>query len=797
MGELSSHLRHAARALRRDSRFTLLAVLTLGTGIGLSAGVFTVLHAVLLTPPPYPDPERLVVLWSDVPAEGIQEGTSAFANVQDWKSRTTAFETLAVWDPITLTLSGPDAPERMSAARVSPDLFGALRVAPSVGRVFTSDEAEGAEALAVASQAFAAERFGEASAALGQDVTLDGTSFEVIGVMPADFAYPGADTRLWLPHTHFTSGATESTRRGTGAWRVVGRLRDGATLKTARIELEAVAAELTREYSENAGLGVRVVEFHEQQTGESNRVALWTLFGAAGLVLLIACANAAHLVLIRSLERSGDRAIRAALGASRPQLIRQALFENLVVALLGGLFGAGLATGGVKLLASLAPANLLRADVNVGVVTFLYIAGLSAAIGVIFGVAPALLPARRLDITGGARVISSGAGTQSPRSYLIAGQIALALLLVFGATLLVRSALASATTDPGFEPEGVFMANLSVPAPEVRLEFYEGVVERVTRLGGVRAAGIIEDLFIGGAPSVEITVDGAPSAGASRVPLRVDAVAGDVFGAIGAPLIAGRLFASSEDVDAPPVAIVNETMARRFWPGESAVGRRFRTGDAPLGAEWIEIVGVVGDMRRQGVELEPIAQVFRPYAQAPSRNMNLLVRSDVAPDALTAMLRAELAAIDRTIPLYGLATVANGMDRYVAQRRLQTFLLGLFSSAALLLAAVGIYGVLHYSVSRRGQEIGVRVALGARSSDVVSMILREGLMLAVPGIALGLLGALWVSESIAVLLYRVSPTDPTSIAFTGLALVAATMLASYVPARRAARFDVVRALRGE
>jgi predicted permease len=763
----------------------------------MSAGVFTVLHAVLLTPPPYPDPERLVVLWSEVRAEGVREGTSAYANVQDWKARSTVFEHLAVWDPITLTLAGPDASERVSVARVSPDLFDALRTAPLVGRMFTSDEAVGGEAVAVASRAFASERFGDARAALGQVVTLDGRSFEVVGVMPADFAYPGADTRLWLPHTHFTTGAAEGAGRGTGAWRVVGRLREEATLEVARMELEAVAAELEQEYRDNAGLGVRIVGLHQQQTGESNRVALWALFGAAGLVLLIACANSAHLAMIRSLERSGDRAIRTALGASRSQLIRQALAENLAVALLGGLFGAGLATGGVELLTSIAPPNLFPADVHVGVATLFYVAGLSVAIGVIFGVAPALRPTRRLEIAGGARVTSLGAGTHGPRRFLIAGQIGLALLLVFGATLLARSALASGTTDPGFQPEGVVMANLSVPAPEARLAFYEGVVGRITRLQGVRAAGIIEDLFIGGAPNVAISVEGAPTASASRVALRVDAVAGDVFIAIGAPLVAGRFFGSGDGAGAAPVAIVNETMASRFWPGESAVGRRFRTGDTSSGAEWIEVVGVVGDMRRQGVELEPIAQVFRPYAQAPSRNMNLLVRSDVAPDTLFALLRAEVAALDRTIPLYGLTTVPDGMDRYVAQRRLQTFLVGLFSSVALLLAVVGIYGVLNYSVSRRGQEIGVRIALGARSSDVVRMILREGLMLAVPGIALGLLGALWLSESIALLLYRVTPTDPTSVAFTGLALVAATMLASYVPARRAARFDAVRALRGD
>jgi putative ABC transport system permease protein len=469
-----------------------------------------------------------------------------------------------------------------------------------------------------------------------------------------------------------------------------------------------------------------------------------------------------------------------------------------MVALLAGIVGAGLATVGVKLLVSLAPADALGADVHVGGATLLYVAGLSSLIGVVFGVAPVLRPSRpAIDLATGARVISSGAGSRRGRRILIAAQLAFALVLVFSATLLVRSSIASATVNPGFEPEGVLMANFSVPSPAAQLSFYEGVVERVSDVAGVEAAGIVEDLFIGGAPNVEIIAEGGSGARTGRIPLRIDAIAGDVFAAIRTPLLAGRLLTSADGADAPPVAVVNETMARRFWPGESAVGRRFHTGDASSGAPWVEVVGVVGDMRRQGVELEPIAQVFRPYAQAPSRNMNLLVRSDVPAEALAALLRQRIAGLDRSVPLYGLTSVTEGMDRYVAQRRLQTFLVSLFSSVALIMAAVGIYGLLHYSVSKRGREIGVRVALGARSTDVVRMVMREGLMLAVPGIALGLLAALWVAESLTVLLYEVSTSDPVSIATTAIALVGATLVASYLPATRAARVDPTTALRGD
>ncbi|MGE0160708.1 MAG: ABC transporter permease [Gemmatimonadales bacterium] len=802
MGELSSDLRQAARGLRRDTRFTLPAILTLSIGIALEAAVFTVFHAVLLTPLPYPDADRLAVLWSEIPAAGLREGTSAYANVQDWKARSAAFEDLAVWDPITLAESGLATPERVSAARVSSNLFVVLGVPPQVGRSFTSGEADDGQALAVASHAFAEARFGDVGAALGRTVVLDGVSFELIGVMPPDFAYPGADTQLWLPRTFFTSDE-EATRRGAGAWRVVGRLRAGVDFDAAGADLRAIAAELDEAHPENAGLTIRAVPLREQQTGTSRRAALRTLFGAVGLVLLIACANAAHLILIRSLDCSADRAIRTALGASRLRLVRVALLENLLLASLAGLLGGVMAVAGVELIAALAPPGSPVDGVHVGAVTLLYTAGVSVAIGTLIALVAGLAPAighsgPAIELAAGARAIRSGPhGRRSRRlrDTLIAAQLALALILVFGASLLVRSALASATVDPGFEPEGVLIGNLSVPSPSLRTAFYENAVESAAAVPGVVAVGLIEDLFIGGAPSSAVTVEGGSGETVDRIPLRIDAVAGDLFGAIGVPLVEGRLFSSADGADATPVAIVNETMARRFWPGASPVGRRFRTGGGA--ASWVEVVGVVGDMRRQGVELEPIAQVFRPYAQAPSRNMNLIVRSDAEPDALAAVLRQRLAALDATIPLYGLGTVTEGMSRYVAQRRTQTLLLGIFSSVALLMAAVGIYGLLHDSVSKRRREIGVRVAIGAKPSDVRRMVLGEGLKLAVPGIGVGLLSALWLSDALTTLLYEVSPTDPASVALTALTLIAATLLASYVPARSAARVDPATALRGD
>jgi predicted permease len=386
------------------------------------------------------------------------------------------------------------------------------------------------------------------------------------------------------------------------------------------------------------------------------------------------------------------------------------------------------------------------------------------------------------------------AGKLRARRALITGQLALALVLVFTASLLIRSFVAAGRVELGFEPEGLLMTNLSVQESTERVGFYRDVVESVGAVPGVEAAGVIEDLFIGGPPNVAISFEGR--AQPVRTEVRVDAISGGLFEAVGSPLRAGRTFTTSDGSDAPTVAIVNETMAARFWPGEPAVGRRFRVGpDAP----WREIVGVVADMRRQGPERAPIAQVFVPFAQAPLdiRNMNLLVRSGVPSDVLLASIRERVAEVNPSVPLYGIDTVVGGMDRYVAGRRLQTFLLGLFSSLALVLATLGIYGLVRYSVSRRTREIGVRVALGAYAGEVQRMIVREGLLLALPGLIIGAVASVWIGGAFSELLFEVSPSDPFSVAATASALLLATLLAAYLPARRAARVDPIRALRGD
>lgn len=796
MDALWQELRHSARAVRRQPGFAVVVVLTLAVGIGLNTAVFSLLHSTLLAPLPYHDPGRLAMLWTEIPAEGVRESRSAYANVQDWRSSTRSFEDLATFDPTSLTVTGGEWPEQISTARVSANLFGVLGVPALLGRVFSPEEERQRAAVVVVSHEFWLRRFDGERAAIGRTIELAGTPFQVVGVMPAGFGFPDRNTLLWLPQTQFTDWEATAAQRGTGAWGVIGRLRAGVTIDRARADMTEIAARLARSYpGANAGLGIHVVPLYEHVTGHSFRLALWMLFGAVGLLLLIACANAAHLVVARGMDRGREFAVRRALGATAPRLLRQTVVENLVLAGCAGVAGILLAYGGLRLLIALAPANLPRLnEVGVHGAALGYAAAVSLVAGLAVGVAPALRTARN-DLSVLMREGSSSAGGRGyrGRGMLIVMQCALAVVLVFGAQLLIRSFLEIRSVDPGFASEDVLMANLSVEEPSRRVSFYESVVREVGEVPGVTAAGVVEDLFISGAPSRAIVVEGGPTTDASFTPMRIDAIAGELFAAIGVRILEGRGFSASDGPEAPPVAIINEAMARRFWPGQSPVGRRFRSG-GPESA-WVEVVGVVSDMRRQGMEREAIAQAFRPYSQEPSRNMNLLVKSRVPSATLAAAVRARVAAIDATIPLYRVGTVAQALDGQLLERRFQTFLLTLFAGLAMILAAGGIYGIVQYSVARRVHEMAIRTAVGASTDRLVRMVVREGVSLALPGLAAGIVCGVWLSETITALLFDVSASDPVSLLVPAAVLLSAVVLASWIPARRAARVDPMGVLR--
>jgi predicted permease len=797
MDVLWQDLRHALRTLRRDVGFTAVIVLTLAIGIGANTAVFSIVHSTLLTPLPYRDHGRLTMIWTDIGARGVHEAGSAYANIQDWKTQNRVFEDLATFDPTSLTLTDGEWPEQISTARVSANLFPLLGVAPVIGRSFPPEEEQQGASVVVLSHTLWQRRFSASPDAIGRTIEIGGRPFQVLGVMPDRFGFPERNTQLWLPQTVFTDWDATVARRGTDAWRVIGRLQSGVSLEHARSDMSVIASRLERTYpSANAGLGINVVPLYEQLTGHSFRLALWTLFGAVGLVLLIACANAAHLILARGMDRGQEFSVRLALGATTPRLIRQMLTENFLISLAAGIAGLLLAFGGLRLLIAFAPAGLPRLDeIGIDGPVLIYAAGVSLAAGVLFGTAPALSFSRGspFGLLREGRGLTRRSGYRA-RNLLIVFQFTLAIILVFGANLLIRSLMEARSVDPGFVPANVLMANLSVESSAQRVTFFEQVLQEVQAVPGVSAAGIVEDLFISGAPNRAITIEGRAADESSFEQIRIDAIAGEFFQAVGVPFREGRGFSGSDGIGAAPIAIINETMARRFWPGESPVGKRFRTGGPGSDAPWIEIVGVVGDMHRQGLESTPIPQVFRPYAQAPSRNMNLLVRSGAPLAGLTSTIRTRIAAIDRSVPLYHVSTVEQALDGYLLERRFQTFLLGLFSVIALILAAVGIYGLMQYSVARRTREMGMRMALGARSETLVMMILRQGLALTLPGLVAGIVCALWLSESISALLFGIEASDLTNILSTSGILLVSALVACYIPARRAARIDPVRAL---
>jgi putative ABC transport system permease protein len=792
---LRQDLRYTLTSLRRDLGFTAVVILTLTIGIGANTAVFTVVHAVLLRPLPYEDPDRLMMIWTAIPSRGVDEATSAYANVRDWRAQTRAFEDVATFDPTTRTLTGGDVPEQVMTADVSANLFSLFGVEPQLGRTFSSDEERRRAAVVVVGHDFWQQRLGGSADALGSSIELNGAPFEVIGVMPEGFGFP--ERNLWLPQTVLSGWDVREAQRGTDSWRVIGRLAAGQSLEAARREMAEIARRLERAYpSANAGLGVNVVPLYDQVTGSSLRLALWTLFGAVGLVLLVACGNAAHLIVARNARRARELSVRLALGATRGRLIRLALAEAMSISLASAVLGLLSAAAALDVVIALAPASTPRIDeVRMSVPVLAYGLGVSMVTALVFGLGPALRRARSAPFEGLREGRGSTRRGERGRRLLVIGQLATAIVLVFGANLLIRSFVRAQEVELGFEPEGVLIANLSVESAPDRVPFYEQVVERVGALPGVQVVGILEDLFISGAPSLAITAEGSGAAELAREEVRIDAIAGDLFATLAVEMIEGRDFSAADGAESPPVAIVNETMARRLWPGETAVGNRFRVGSPSSGAAWIEVVGVMADMRRQGFERAPIAQAFVPYARAPSRNMNLLVRTDGPVPGLPAAIRTSIAEIDRTVPLYRITTVDEALETYLGPRRSQTFLLGFFSVIALFLAAIGIYGLVQYSVAQRTREMGVRIALGARFERMALMIMGEGLIMALFGLAVGIGLAVWLSSMAGALLFDVAPSDMTSILVTSAILLVTTLLACWVPASRAGRVDPVVALR--
>jgi predicted permease len=799
--EARQDLRYAVRTLRNSPAFTTAAAATLALAIATNTAMFSVLNAVLLRPLPYGSPEQLAMLWTEDPTQNLREGRSALWEVEQWRGQSQTFVDMATFDSVSTVLSGADGVEQIVGASISPNLLPLLGVHPVLGRSFSAAEAEQRQRLVLISHRFWQGRFGGSSDALGATLLLNGFPSQIIGILPADFQVARVEADVWEPHT------THRSVRGGQTWFVIGRLRPGVTFDQAQAEMSAVARRVNDQLpAAERNQGISVVPLSLYVVGPQSRLALWMLGGAVFCVFLIAAANVTSLSLARSTARAREMAVRAALGANAGRIVRQLLTENLLLAAVSGLMGTLLAFGGIRLIRTFGPGNLPRlGDVSLDLPVLGWALAISLLAGVLVGLAPAMTTMRRdLRPSGeaGGRSVSGGASSRRTRRALVVAEFALAIVLLVGAGLLVRSWWRVNNIDPGFTPEGVLVMGISSPTtfslPSQRSDLYHRVLEQIQAVPGVESAGIIDDLFTANPREHVLTVERDDGTVSERLRLTRDEVTADFFRALGTPLLRGRFFSIGDRPDAPPVALINDAMARRSWPGHDPVGRRFSVGPRYSDSPWYTVVGVVGDMRRQGLEREALPQIFVSLAQnPPSRNVDLFVRtSSDDPLGMAGALRAAVRRVEKNAPIYGVAPLEQQLGTYLTQRRFQTSLLTGFSVVALLMAAVGIYGLIQYSIATRTQEIGLRMAIGAQAGDIFRMIISEGLALSLTGVAIGLVGASWLGRAGSSLLFGVSATDPLTFMTVSLLLTAVATAACYFPARRAMTVDPILALRG-
>jgi putative ABC transport system permease protein len=811
MSTLLSDVRYAARTLRKNPGFTAAAVLSLALGIGANTAIFSVVDAALLRPLPYAEPDGLVLAWGASRATGHDRNQVSFTDTVDWRAQNTVFEELSAYDSWTPLLSGSGEPERVAAALVGEGFFGLMRARPLVGRLFTAEEqVDGHDRVVVLSYGMWQRRFGGDPGVVGASLSLNGSPHTVVGVLPADFhSLPSnlldAPADLYRPLGEVYDDAFRSNRH----MRAIARLAPGVTLERAQAEMDLITRRLEREHElTNVNYGVRLASLREDLVGNV-RPALLALLGAVALVLLIACANVANLLLARMGARRRELAVRAALGATRARLVRQALTESLLLALAGGAVGLLLAAwcvGAIELLGSeiLVLANDVRIDPRVLGFTL----AVAAATGVAFGLAPALqgsAPDLTEALKDGARGATAGPGRGRLRSALVVAEVAMTLVLLVGAGLLVKTVGRLQGVDPGFDPQNAVSMNVWLPAAtypngESRMAFFDRLLERVAALPGVEAAGVTNVLPSGSNfDRFAVEAEGQPRPPGEGAEVDRYVVSQGYLRAMRIPVLRGRALTERDGPDAPPVVLVNETLARSLWPGEDAVGKRVRSPQTAAGEErpWLTVVGVVGDVRQYGLDRPATRQVYFPYAQSPRSAMTLVVRAPAESSGLVAAVRREVLAVDPNQAVFDVATLEQVLADSIALRRLATILLGLFTAVALALAAVGVYGVVAYTAAQRTHEIGIRMALGARPEDVLRLVVGQGMRLAIAGIVVGLVAARVLSGLLESLLFEVRAADPAIYA-AGAAIAAAVAAAACAaPAARAARVDPMVALRHE
>ena len=817
MNTLLQDLQYGLRMLFKHPGVTAIAVLTLALGIGANTAIFSVVNAVLLNPLPYREPDRVVSLWENVPTHG--RWRVAPANFFDWKKQNTVFQDVAAFGANSLTLTGDGEPEQLTGARVSAGYFAVVGVDPILGRAFVPEEHEpGKEQAVILSHSFWQRRYGGDRNIINRSITLDGANYTVVGVMPPGL-YPAWPTtsghltfdeqqhQFWTPMSFTPLWAGLRTAHVLG---VIARLKPGVSFEQARTEMDTIGARLEKEYPQNRGEGIIINQFMNEVVGNV-RPALFTLLGAVGLVLLIACANVAGLLLAQHAGRSKEIAIRAALGAGRFRLVRQFFLEGLLLSFFGTAIGLIIATLGTNALLKFVPAGIPRlAQVGLDWRVLGFTMLISLATCLIFGLIPAWhasKPDLHTALEQSGRTSGPGASRLRFRQLLVVFQVSIAVMLVIGAGLLIKSFWVLQQVDPGFQAEGVLSAGLMLPFakyadPGQINNFHKQVLERISALPGVKSATIAYDDPLHSNWLDSFQIEGRVPSPDQSLSANFIPVGPDYFDTVGVRLAAGRKFTPQDDQDHPGVAIVNESFARHYFPNENPLGQRMRP--APPGRIWnnqrltsFEIVGIVRDVKSAGLEAPSEPAYYLPASQAPLQDMTILVRTTTDPLSLVGPVRQAVLSIDPNQPISNVSTLEKLVDDSIAQRRLNMLLMGLFGGLAMLLSAVGIYGLLSHAVTQRTQELGIRMALGAQVGDVLKLVLRQGMMLALAGEAIGLIAAFALTRLIRGLLFGVTPNDATTFIVVAGVLTIVALFACYLPARRATKVDPLIALRYE
>jgi putative ABC transport system permease protein len=810
MNSVWQDLRFGFRMMMKKPGVTIIAVLALALGIGANTAIFSVVNTVLLRPLPYKDSGRIMLLFWSAPKLTTDDLPASAPDFLDWREQNHSFERMAAITGESFNLTGGAAePERIMSAAVSADLFPLLGVSAARGRTFTVDEEqEGRNHVVVMGHDLWQRRFGSNPNLIGQTITLNNEAYTVLGIMPGDFRFPEGTERidLWVP---LTFSPEILAARGHRYLYVAARLKEGVTLEQAESDMKALGKRM-----EEANPGTNTewsikLELLQDALTEDVSTALFVLLGAVGFVLLIACANVANLQLARAAARRREVAIRLAVGASRRRLIRQFLIESTLLALTGGVFGLLIAFWGIDALRAVLPEDVPRLEqIGIDRAVLLFTFSVSFATGLLLGLVPAL-QATKPDLVEslkeGAQSVTGGRHRNRVRSLLVVVEVALALVLLIGAGLMMKSFWRLREVRPGFDPRGVLTMQLTLP--ETKYEesqsqalFFQSLLERLQSVPGIKSAGLATSPPLVDDSRTDLTIEGQePLAYGDEQTASYGSVSPGYFSTMGIPVVKGRAFTDEDREGSTPVIIVSSAFANRFFAGQDPLGKRIKQGgpedeDSP----WMTIVGIVGDIHHYGLSSDVSSEMYMPLAQRPQAEMTLVVRSASAnPISLLPVIRREVEAIDKDQPVYGVKTMEHLLSDSVASERLSVTLLGLFAALAFLLACVGIYGVISYSVTQRTHEIGVRIALGASTSDILKLVVGQGMKMVVVGLALGLIASFALTRVMASLLFQVSATDPATFILVSLMLAGVAFFASFIPARRATRVDPMIALRYE